>query len=182
VFANPQEVAMNRACSAAATVAVMLVVSTTAWAKGQTARIEVRSDFLASPIQITDPSVVKSFNIWNGPGVRVNDEPVHMNPNQQSGAFVDWPRGEASDRPRALRRYEVSFHIEGRSPPNHRYVVLYEFDPNASDGYVPGRGDEWFRSNTFLILHGVEGRWFRSSSDWEQRVRPLLVKRSRPVR
>jgi hypothetical protein len=80
-----------------------------------------------------------------------------------------------------LKCYEVSFHIECRSPPNDRYVVVYEFDPHAEGGYIylPGRGDERVRSNTFLIYHGVEGKWFCSSPEWERLVRPLLVKNSR---
>jgi hypothetical protein len=168
---------MSRVCSIPAALMGLLIVSATVLAKGRTARIEIRSDLFVSPIVITDPSVVKSFNIWNGPGVRINGEPVHMNPNQQSGAFIDWPRGEVLARPQAMQRYEIALHVEGRSPPNDRYIVVYEFDPKAKDGYIylPGRGDERVKSNTFLISHGVEGKWFHSSAEWERRIRPLIV-------
>jgi hypothetical protein len=168
---------MSRAFSIPGVLMGLLMVSATVAAKGQTTRIEIRRDLFVSPIVITDPSVVKSFNIWNGPGVRVNGEPVHMNPNQQSGAFIDWPRGEVLERPQALQRYEVAFHVECRSAPNDRYIVIYEFDPKAKDGYIylPGKGDKQFNSNRFLIYHGVEGRWFHSSAEWEKRIRPLIM-------
>ena len=155
----------------------LLIVSATVLAKGQTARIEIRSDLFVSPLKITDPTIVKSFNIWNGPGVRINGEPVHMNPKQQSGAFIDWRRGEVLTRPQALQRYEVEFQVESRLPPNDCYIVMYEFDPKAEDGYIylPSRNDERGKSNTFLIYHGVEGKWFHSSAEWERRIRPLIV-------
>ncbi|HEU4388413.1 MAG TPA: hypothetical protein VFV34_11495 [Blastocatellia bacterium] len=168
---------MSRVFSVPAALMGVLIVSAGVVAKGRTTKIEIRSDLIVSPIVITDPSVVKSFNIWNGPGVRVNGEPVHMNPNQQSGAFIDWPRGEVLERPRALQRYEVAFYVECRSAPNDCYIVVYEFDPKAKGGYVylPGKGDKQVKSNTFLIYHGVEGKWFHSSAEWEKQIRPLIM-------
>lgn len=171
---------MKRVLFAVAALVAVFALPVTAWSKGQTVKIEIRGDHLASPIEITAPNIVKSFNIWNGPGVRINNEPVHMDPNRQAGAFIDWPRGMVSERPAGLRRYEVSFHIEGRPPPHDRYVVVYEFDPSTEGGYIylPGRDDEHVRTNTFLISHGVEGNWFCSSSKWEKLVRPLVEKKS----
>src|SRR5262245_16593881 len=168
---------MSRLSCIAALLLGLLILSATVLAKGQTTGIEIRSDLFGSPLKITDPSIVRSFNIWNGPGVRINGEPVHMDPKQQAGAFIDWPRGEVVTRPQGLQRYEVEFHDEARLPLNNRYIVMYEFDPKAEDGYIylPGRDDAQGKSNTFLIYHGVEGKWFHSSAEWERQIRPLIV-------
>jgi hypothetical protein len=146
------------------------------WSKGRTVKIEVQGGPPLSPIEITDPSIVKNFNIWNGPGVLINDSPVHMDPNKQAGAFIDWPKGRILERPTGLRRYQIVFHISGRLPPHNRYLVLYEFDPSNEGGYIylPGRGDVNYRANTSLIVHDVEGNWFRSSSAWEKILRPFV--------
>jgi hypothetical protein len=178
---DKKEVIMKRVLFVAAAFVMGFAFPATTWSKGRTVKIEVRGDHLTSPIEITDPSVLKSFNIWNGPGVRINNEPVHMDPNKQAGAFIDWPKGMISERPGGLQRCEVLFYIEGRQPPHNRYIVLYEFDLSMENGYIylPGRGDESGRTNTFLISHGVEGNWFRSSNAWEKLVRPIVEKRSR---
>jgi hypothetical protein len=163
---------MSRSSCIPAFLLGLLIVSATALAKGEITRIEIRNDLFVSPLKITDPIIVKSFNIWNGPGVRINGEPVHMNPKQEPGAFIDWPRGEVLARPKALQRYEVEFQVEGRL-----YIVMYEFDPKAEDGYfyLPSSGDERGKSNGSLIYHGVEGKWFHSSAEWERLLRPLIV-------
>ncbi len=41
--------------------------------------------------------------------------------------------------------------------------------------YLPGRKDEWYRLNVGTIFHGVEGKWFRAWSVWNNVARPLLA-------
>jgi len=129
---------MRRALFVAAAFVIGFALPGTTWSKGRTMKIEVRGDHLASPIEFTDPSIVGSFNIWNGPGVRINHEPVHLDSNKQAGAFIDWPKGAISERPAGLQRYEVLFHIDGRqmscpSPvPKHFIAGLSQFVPSES--------------------------------------------------
>ncbi len=51
-------------------------------------------------------------------------------------------------------------------------------DPSSNRGYVhlPGRADKEYRLNTSAILRGVEGNWFRATSEWERLVTPLIAR------
>jgi len=57
------------------------------------------------------------------------------------------------------------------------YVVFYEYDPATAKGYIylPGRTDEWYRVNVSTIFRGVEGRWFRATTEWDNFARPLIL-------
>lgn len=57
-------------------------------------------------------------------------------------------------------------------------MVFYEYDPATDKGYVflPGKGDEWYRTNVGSILRGVEGQCFFSNEDWERIARPIIMK------
>ncbi len=54
--------------------------------------------------------------------------------------------------------------------------MFYEYDPATEQGYVylPGRKDEWYQLNVSTIFHGVEGKWFRAWSVWDNVARPLF--------
>ena len=160
----------------------LALTSVPAWSKSRTIRIEISAASLAVPLEITDPAIVDHFNIWNGPGVGVNGQPVHMNPHtlERIGAFIDWPRGKVSARPTGTKLFDVVFHQGGRERMqewHRRYVIRYAYDPATDGGYIylPGRndGDDHIR-NVFSIVHGIEGNWFHSSTAWERLVRPLI--------
>lgn len=74
------------------TLATLVLASAPASSKGQTERIEISGASLATLLEITDAAILDSFNIWNGPGVRVNGQPVHLDPSnlERIGAFIDW--------------------------------------------------------------------------------------------
>jgi hypothetical protein len=135
-------------------------------AKGPTLKIIVKGADLRKPVEITDPNVLAPFNIWTGPGT---------SSNEQQGLIIDWSGGVVSERPKGLRRYEVSFysnhHADGLD-----YVVYYEYDPTTKQGYVyvPGESDEWYRMNTFSIYHGIEGNWFHAWTEWNNIATPLI--------
>ena len=59
----------------------MLFVALQSSAKDAIDRIEIRGTGLESPIEITDRAIVSAFSIWIGPGVRVNGQPVHLDPD-----------------------------------------------------------------------------------------------------
>jgi hypothetical protein len=170
---------MNRILALA--VLVMLSIAETASAKGKTVRIEITGASLATPLQITDPDIVGSFSIWNGPGVTVNGQQVHLDPRYQDGTFIDWPKGQLARAPTGLQRYEVSFYCAFEHPTEEVkfcYGVTYAYDASSDHGYMylPGPADKAFKSNTPAIYHGVEGNWFRTTGSWERLVRPLIEK------
>jgi len=157
-----------------------LMSSTPASAKGSTVRIEVRGATLATPLDITAPAIVSKFSIWTGPGVGVNGQPTHLDPDHQEGMFIDWPKGTVTARPPGLESYEVTFHIGDPRPPRteyQSYVVLYEPERGTQQGYIylPGYPDEIGQANMSAIAHGVERNWFHSSKAWEELVRPIIL-------
>ena len=109
----------------------------TASAKGRTIAIEIKGATLMTPITISDADIVSRFNVWNGPGVRVNGQPDYLDPDKESGRFIDWPKGTVGEHRTGLQRYEVTFRVETEEARNDaatKYVVLYEFDPQPRAG------------------------------------------------
>lgn len=170
---------MKRSIAAAFTLCAALAAPDSASAKAGIVKIEINGAALDSPLEITDPAVIREFSIWIGPGVRINDKPAHLDPGNTRGMFIDWPKGIATQHPKALQRYDVRFHLEYTGAPNevHRtYAVKYEFDPEGEGGYIylPGPSEHDFRMNVYSIGHGVEGNWFYSTPAWEKLVRPRV--------
>jgi hypothetical protein len=165
-------------------VALLLSAPGIASAKANTLRIEITGPSLSRPLQITSPEIVQSFHIWNGPGVTVNGEPVHLDRAHQHGHFIDWPRGIANDRAAGMQRFTVTFHLDAKRAPSEsslRYVVFYEFEPSKTGGYIylPLPKDTSPHSNTAIIVHGVEGNWFFSTTAWEQHIRAAITTQQR---
>lgn len=48
---------------------LILTIPVTTWSKGEIIKIEIEGNNLSSPIEITDPDIVRQFSIWTGPGV-----------------------------------------------------------------------------------------------------------------
>lgn len=149
------------------------LIASTAWGKAPTAQIDIASDALDAPIKVTDPDVVGKFHIWNGPGVRDNGKPTHLDPANQKGYFINWPNGATQPPDQALM-FDVTFRLENRDADprvGSEYRVTYAFRPGDAGGYVylP-----YTRKNVRLIVHGVEGNWFRSSDAWEALIRPII--------
>jgi hypothetical protein len=166
--------------TAAAFLALLLSAPGIASAKAKTLRIEITGPDLAHALQITSPEIVNAFHIWNGPGVRVNGEPIHLDPARQRGHFIDWSRGIANDRPAGMQRFTVTFHLDATRAPyesGSRYMVFYELDPSKAGGYIylPLPKDTHPHFNT-AIDHGVEGNWFHSTEAWEQYIRAAITR------
>ena len=146
---------------------LILSVPTPLLAKGKTVKITIKGADLKRPIEISDPKILETFQVWTGPGTSTAERP---------SLIIDWSQGPVTKRPQSLRRYQVSFHTD----PNEQivYVVYYAFSPGAEQGYVylPGESDEWARLNVRSIWRGVEGKWFRAWSAWERVARPLVEK------
>jgi hypothetical protein len=144
------------------------------FAKAQTSKITISGADLKAPIEITDPNVLVNFNVWSGAGTSWTSGGVTTQGDR--GFIVDWRSG-VRRRPKGRSSYQVSFYAK---LPEERviYVVFYEYDPANDKGYVylPGKTEEWYRTNVSSILRGVEGHWFFSNEEWERLVRPLVTK------
>ena len=147
-------------------------------AKCATARLDISGQPLTEPLTINNPNIVGRFSIWHGPSVRVNNEPVHLDPGHQRSAFIDWPSGIAVSPPKNATKFSVSFYclFDESEPLRKIYEVDYMFAPGSFEGFIflPGEDDTRFRSNTSSIVHFVEGAWFRSSLEWERVIRPIV--------
>jgi hypothetical protein len=121
---------------------------------------------------MTDPQVLAPFRIWEGPPTSSNDDS-----ESQASSFIANGSHAATARPaHGLPRYKVSF---GTDEPQEKlfYVVYYEIDPARKQGYayLPGAGDDPYLLNTGSVLRDVEGKWFRSWSEWDRVASPLIA-------
>ena len=167
---------MKRAFSACVCLALVFSATILVFAKGTTTKVTIAGAGLRSPVEITDPKIVENFNVWSGPGTRVNGV------EGKEGFIVDWASGVVTERPNASRAFEVSFYVRyanrrtGDQPEQLAYVVLYAVDSATGQGYVylPGRGDTHYVLNTRAILRRREGNWFRATAAWESVVKNAL--------
>jgi hypothetical protein len=122
---------MRLAFAALTIIAVLAIVPAPVFAKGDTVRITITGGDLGAPIEITDPAIVRQYNVWAGRGTSSN-EPHSVN--------IDWTQGIA-EPPKRVPVYEVSF-VTTRSNPG-TYLVRYAIDPATKRGYVylPGKTD-----------------------------------------
>jgi hypothetical protein len=167
---------MRRMTSLSFCLLAVLSMTAVVFAKGTTTRITVTGAGLQSPVEISDPEVLKNFNVWSGPGTFANGV------EGTDGFIIDWASGAVSDRPNGLRTFELSFYVRyanrpfGEQPDQLAYVVSYAVDPATDQGYVylPGKSDERFRLNTRAIYRGREGHWFRATAAWQSAFRTVV--------
>jgi hypothetical protein len=129
-------------------------------AKGPTVRIRIEGDTLPAPIEITDDAVLKDFTVWDWPTPQRNAFVI-----QYSGTSLPEP-------PRSWSRYKVTF-FANRPAPNPVYTVVYQFDPNVSQGYIYVPRTEL--NGRTIWRGGMEEWWFRAAASWEHAVRPLIA-------
>lgn len=162
-----------------ATVCVLLVVlgmPALVSAKGPTTNITIIGPDLQQPVAISDPAVLKSFLVWAGAGVTVGGV------EKTEGFIIDWAQGAVTDRPSALRTFELSFYVRFANRPLDEqtdqlaYVVSYAVDPATGQGYVylPGKSEEHYSLNTRTIYRGREGNWFKASAAWQAAFRNVV--------
>ena len=128
---------MKQGMAVAFALLVILSATTLLFAKGVTTKITITSSELPRSIEISDPEVLKHFNVWSGPGTFANG--VEGN----EGFIVDWALGAITERPSGLRSFEVSFFVRYANRPFSEqtdqlaYIVSYAVDPTTGQGYVP---------------------------------------------
>ena len=152
---------------------VLLAMPQFGAAKGETARIEIARG-KRPLLTLSGEESAGTFTIWSGPGTS------KAAPDERD--IADWNAG-AIEPPRNLQIYEVRFYCAALGdtpretvPSSLCYGVRYGVDRDTGQGYiqVPPEHDRDFPDNTRTIYRGVEGRWFRASAGWEERVRPQL--------
>ena len=144
-------------------------------AKGDTTRITIAGGGLATPIVIIDRAILKRFNVWTGPGTGGTVQGVEW---KATDGFVIASATPVDDRPQGLARYEITFLVDrqDRNGQDMAYEIFYEYDAPSGQGFVyfPGRNDPQWRTNVFLILRQLEGRWYHASHAWQDAVTPLI--------
>jgi hypothetical protein len=165
---------MRLSCIGAISLFVILAASSPL-AKGTVSRITIDGRDLTSPIEIDDPKVAGSFNVWAGAGAVRGRGGVE----ETEGFIIDWASGAvAAPRPE-LRRYMVSFFVWNppRTVEKLVYIVFYTYDSSTQQGYVylPGKGDKEYRLNVSTILRMREGNWFLATASWQSVVAPLIA-------
>ena len=63
---------MKRVISSAFCLLVIFSATTLVFAKGTTTKITITGAGLRSAVEISDPEVLKNFNVWSGPGTFAN--------------------------------------------------------------------------------------------------------------
>jgi hypothetical protein len=167
---------MKREISAAICLLVALCATAVVFAKGATTKITITGAGLQSPVEISDPEILKNFNVWSGPGTFANDV------EGTEGFIVDWASGAVTDRPNGLPTFELRFYVRYANRPFSEqtdqlaYIVSYAVDPATGQGYVylPGKSDEPYRLNTKAIYRGSEGNWFRANAAWQTAFRNVV--------
>lgn len=151
-----------------------LIVPGVASSKGEIVSIQIDD---GTPLLRTVQSseLAGRFSIWGSPATA----------SAASGArdFADWYAGAVPEPASVLPRTTLTL-ICKEGPqrevqPCHR--VLYVYDPAAGHGfiYLPGDGEEGYRLNVRHIRRGVEGKWFKATTNWDALMRLVSVPRAR---
>jgi hypothetical protein len=152
---------------------VMLIAPAILTAKGDLVKITISGVGLATPIETTSPEI-GLFNIFAGPGVRVNKV------EQTEGFIIDWSKGKAAQR--QGEHYEVTFWEGCRTISEYCHtteqsIVYKVFYDKEGYVYLPGKDDEAFRYNHAMWHgHNLEGNWFQATTAWKNFVTPLITK------
>ena len=137
-----------------------LTMSVSVVAKGPTSRITIVDTVRGTSIEITDPTVLSRFKVWDGPGTysRTSGQETEG----MDGFIVDWRSGSLDSRPSDLNRYEVKFYVRHHSEPPEQlaYTVFYERDSSSGNGFVscPARTTNSIDSTCFRFIVGGGSR------------------------
>src|SRR6267154_1011202 len=118
-----------------AIILLVMAVSVPLFAKGNTSKITISGGDLKANIEITDPTVLKGFRIWSGPGTGTSRGPS----TEPQSLIMDWSRGAIAGPQKKLPRYTVSFYVmmsDGNQKEAHEQVVqvvFYESDPTTGN-------------------------------------------------
>ena len=162
----------------------LLIVFTTinVFAKGTTTKVIITSPELQSPMEISDPAVLKNFNVWSGPGTFFSNGVEGTEVEGKEGFIIDWVSGVVTELPNGLRQFQLSFYVRHANRPFSEqtdqlaYIVSYAVDSATGQGYVylPGKADEAYGLNVKAIYRECEGNWFRATAQWQSAFRNVV--------
>ena len=128
-------------------------------AKGPPSKITITGPGIATPIEITDPTILEGFSPWDA-------------------RFIDWQRGILTSAPPLGPSYDVFFYLQDDTG-TFRMIYAVQYVPNAAGGrgyiYLPGPGERWYSMNIETIIQdGHDGKWHYAAPAWEAVIQRLL--------
>jgi|ERR1700727_595834 hypothetical protein len=81
---------------AAAFALLLSAVPSQLFGEGEATRITIQSLYLKAPIEIVDPVILSTFNVWTGPGTWSSDPAFNEN---APGFIIDWSSGTVPEVP-----------------------------------------------------------------------------------
>jgi len=135
--------------------------------------INISGGDLAAPVQITDQAVIRKFSPFAGPGSGVQTAAGYTPYSKPGGFVVDWSRGTT-----AAPGNVVTYYVQFRSlSPEHSYRLRYTVDRSSGEtfAYLPGKGEQEYKENVSMVLHGIEGNWFHAWLEWDKVAKPLIA-------
>src|SRR5580704_18075260 len=90
---------------AAAFALLLSAVPSQLFGEGEATRITIQSLYLKAPIEIVDPVILSTFNVWTGPGTWSSDPAFNEN---APGFIIDWSCGAIPAQRMTVRRPNCS--------------------------------------------------------------------------
>lgn len=141
--------------------------------KGETLKITISG--AGQTVEIADKALLDQFRFGPGPGNFIGAG------GEKAPIIHDWIAAwgrKANEPPKALTRYEVTFHID--RPDQSEYVVQFASSPELGKGYIhlPGSGEAHYEGNVWLLLRGEEwdGHWFEATPEWTRECLAALAR------
>jgi hypothetical protein len=150
---------------AAAFALLLSAVPSQLFGEGEATRITIQSLYLKAPIEIVDPVILSTFNVWTGPGTWSSDPAFNEN---APGFIIDWSSGTVPEVPDRLSSHKVSFY---RKLPIERLVNLWR-DPSTKDD---GAASELLKPFDARLMRcsPVSTRINHAADDDEECARPV---------
>ncbi len=125
-------------------------------AKGLPDKITITGPGLVSPIEITNPEILRQFNPWDG-------------------YFLDKERAIVTETPQGHALYEVLFYVRETSGEFHLFYAL-NYSPALSGArgtiYLPQENEKWYVMNNETIAR--KSGWLYASPEWDSLMQHLL--------
>jgi len=139
--------------------AASVISASPAFAKGPVDKISIAGPGLATPIEITNPELLRGLDPW-------------------AAMFVDWGRGPKAEPPSAGKHYEVFFYLKEKNADfSLIYALYYSPAPSGKQEYIylPGPGEKWYRLNIGTIIRdGQDGKWHYATPAWDATMQRVL--------
>lgn len=124
---------------------------------------------------VEDPSLI----VIDGPG---NSDPIEISDPRVLSAIKPWMPDFANridDTPDPPSSLDEAYQVFVHSQQGHdEFVYMFYYYPNVTGDhgfvYFPGRGEEYYETNAFLVVWGWEGEWRRALPPVDRALRPVI--------